>query len=248
MLDSSTPPAHDNPWTRRPVVISAAVIAAILLLGVVVALSNVFSSEDDTATRPSPAATPAPSASASAATVSASVCGLEAAQDSGSVAAAPPATWSLVGTTAAPTIDGAGPGAVDTDGYRSCYARTPVGALLAASNLVAMGSQPTLQEKVNRGSVAPGPGRDRALAQPPASAGPTGVRVQIAGFRVLRYSGTSADVDVALRTSNGAIGGQVFNLVWSDGDWKVRLGDSGELLTPLVQLPDLSGYIPWAGA
>ncbi len=248
MLDSSTPPAHDNPWSRRPVVISAVIVAAILLLGVAVALSNAFSSDDNGAAGLPPAATAGPSASASASTVSGSACGLEGAEDSGSIAAAPPATWSLVGTTAAPAIEGVGPGVVDSDGYRSCYARTPTGALLAASNLVAMGSQPTLQEKVNRGSVAPGPGRDSALAEPPTSAGSTGVRVQIAGFRLLRYSGTSADVDVALRTSNGAIGGQVFNLVWSDGDWKVRLGDSGELLTPLVQLPDLSGYIPWAGA
>ncbi len=251
---SNRPPTDDEPpRTSKRLIASAVAIAAIVVLGLVLSLTNLLGAK----TEPTPTTTaPSPAASAASAPPSptslandASVCGLSAVEMSGTVTSGPAATWALVGTTAAPSIKGQGPGKIDDDGYRSCYARTPTGSLLAASNLLAMGSQaPLLGRKMTERSTVPGPGRDAALARTPARPDSSGVRIQIAAFRILRYDGNTADIDIALRTSNGAIAAQVFTFKWVDGDWKVVLAPSGDLPSPMSQLPSLSGYILWSGA
>lgn len=247
--NASTPPADDEKSdASKKFIGSAVVVAAIVVLGLVLSLTNLFGGK----TEPTPTAS-APSASTPATTAptttsDASVCGLDAVEMSGTVTTAPTATWALVGTTAAPSIKGQGPGKVDEDGYRSCYARTPTGALLAAANYSALGSYAPVRKKFYEQATVPGPGRDALLKKPITGAGDGGTRVQIAGFRVLRYDGKQADVDIAFRTSNGAIAGMVFNLQWSGGDWKIRVADDGTELSPVVQLPSLSGYTLWSGA
>lgn len=240
-----------NPPLRRPgFVASAAVVGIIALLGMGLAISNLWAARETApasspptvvAASPSMAATTAPSST----TPQASLCGLRGYASVGTVSKAPVATWTLVGTTAAPKSD-AGPGLVESDGYRHCFAHTPEGALLAGANFLAMSSKPDLAQRVAKGSVAPGPGRDRALETPTSSGG--GTRFQTMGFRVLSYNGDRASIDIAFRTSNGAYAAIVWELVWTGGDWKFRLTDSGELVTQPVQLRDLSGYVPWSGA
>jgi hypothetical protein len=110
-----------------------------------------------------------------------------------------------------------------------------------------MGSDPGLGPRISEHLTAAGPGRDVALGRTP-SADSSGLRVQIAGFRILNYTRTDASVDIAIRGSNGALGGQVYDLTWEDGDWKVELTPDGQMPTDLVVLPDLTGYILWAGA
>lgn len=248
MTDSTagTPPVDDeSTGASKKFIASAVVVAAIVVLGLVLSLTNLLGGK----TEPTPTSAPSPSPSASGTSSEASVCGLTPVEMSGTVATAPTATWALVGTTAAPSIKGQGPGKIEEDGFRFCYARTPSGALLAASNLMAMGSEaPLLGKKINQRLTVPGPGRDAALAQPPASADSSGVRIQIAGFRINRYDGKTADVDLAIRTSTGVIAAQVFTLKWVEGDWKVVLADSGDLPSRMSQLPNLSGYIAWSGA
>jgi hypothetical protein len=238
----------ENAGTSKKFIGSALVLASIVVLGLVLSLTNLFGDN----TKPTPN-TLAPSTSTSTSsptspTNDASVCGLTAVEMSGTLTTSPPATWALVGTTAAPSITGQGPGKIDDDSYRSCYARTPTGALLAASNYSALGSYGPVRKRFYEQGTVPGPGRDALLKKPITGAGDGGTRVQIAGFRVLKYNGEQADIDLAFRTSNGAIGAVVLNLQWSGGDWKIRLADDGKELSPFVQLPSLSGYIFWAGA
>jgi len=228
---------------------SAVVVAAIVVLGLVLSLTNLLGGKKEPTPPPStPSSSPSVSSSPSATVAQASVCGLTDVQMTGTLATAPDATWALVGTTAAPSIKGQGPGKIEPDGYRSCFARTPTGALLAAGNYAAIGSNGALRKKFYEQATVPGPGRDALLSKPIPGAGAGGTRVQIAGFRVLRYDGNQADVDVALRTANGALGAMVFNLQWSGGDWKLRLADDGSELSPVSQIPSLNGYVLWAGA
>ena len=247
-IDATNPSAAENTGASKKVIGSAVVVAAIVVLGLVLSLTNLFGGK----TEPTPTApAPSPSITATAAPTAqdeASVCGLDAVEMSGTVTTPPTATWALVGTTAAPSIKGEGPGKVDDDGYRSCYARTPTGALVAAANYAAIGSYAPLRARFYEEATVPGPGRDALLKKPITGAGEGGTRVQIAGFRILRYDGDQADVDVAFRTSNGAVGAMVLNLQWSGGDWKIRVADDGTELSPVVQLPSLSGYTLWAGA
>lgn len=258
MSETPTPAASDEARGRgRNFMLSALVVAAIVILGLVITLVNVLgggaSTPPSSASTVSPSASSTPSSPASTSATSsadtdASVCGLTDVQLTGTVATAPQATWALVGTTAAPSISGQGPGKIDSDGYRSCYAHTPVGALTAAANYAAVGSNPPMREKFIQQATAPGPGRDALLRQPAVGQNSQSVRIQIAGFRMLRYTGTEADVDLAIRSSNGGLGGAVMYLQWSEGDWKIRVGQDGSDLTSVTQLPSLNGYVLWAGA
>ena len=234
-----------SPGARR--IAAAVAIAAIVALGLFLAVSNLLGGDP----QPAPPATgaPTPTTATPSPASEASVCGLTAVEMTGTVNAAPKTTWTLVGTTAAPAVDGHGPGTIDPDdGYLSCYARTPTGALVAAGNYSAIGSYAPLRQRFYEDAIVPGVGQDAVLSKPIEGASDGGVRVQIAGFRVLRYDGNQADVDLAFLTSKGAIGAMVVNLQWSGGDWKIRLAADGSELSPAVQLPSLAGYIPWAGA
>lgn len=248
--NASTSPADDNEKSSasKKFIGSAVVVAAILVLGLVLSLTNLLGGKTETTPPASAPSASTPATTPPITTSDASVCGLDAVEMSGTVTAPPTAMWALVGTTAAPSIKGQGPGNIDEDGYRSCYARTPSGALLAAANYAAIGSHDPLRKKFYEQAFAPGPGRDAILSKPLPSSDGSGVRVQIAGFRILRYDGKQADVDLALRTSSGAMGATVLNLQWSEGDWKLRLADDGSELSPTVQLPSLNGYVLWAGA
>lgn len=238
---------ESSPASSRKLVFSAVVVGVIVVLGLVLTLMNAFGGVQPTS--PASPDRPATTAAATSDSPDVSVCGLDAVQMNGTIHTPPGATWTLIGTTAAPSITGQGPGQTDEDGYRSCYARTPTGALLAASNVLAMGSQaPLLGQKMTLNSTVPGPGRNAALARPPARPDSSGIRIQIAGFRLLKYDGRAADIDIALRTTTGVTAAQSFALRWVDGDWKILLAPSGDLPSPMAQLPSLSGFIPWSGA
>lgn len=239
-------PSDDAPSGPSKKLIGSAVgVAVLLLLGVVLSLGNLFGDKTGSSPATAPSKSPSPGTGVAK---SASSCGLKSVRMTGKVTAAPAASWSLVGTTAAPSIKGQGPGKIDSDSYRSCYARTPIGALLAGANYSAIGSYGPLRQKFYAKATVPGPGRDALLRQPVPGDGDGGTRIQIAGFRLLRYDGSSADVDLAFRTSSGAIGATVVNLLWYGGDWKIKVAGDGTELSPFVQLQSLSGYIPWSGA
>ena len=247
--EAGMPPAdNENTGASKWFIGSAVVVAAVVVLGLVLSLTNLLGGKTEPTPNSSAPSSPSSRTAAPTTTSEASVCGLGAVDLSGTLNTAPSATWALVGTTAAPSIKDQGPGKVEQDSYRSCYARTPTGALVAAANYAAVGSYGPLRKKFYEQATVPGPGRDALLAKPIPGAGNGGTRVQIAGFRLLRYDGKTADVDLAFRTANGAMGAMVFNLQWSGGDWKIRIADDGSELSPVTQIPSLNGYVLWSGA
>lgn len=232
---------------KRPV-LAAGLIAAVAVLGLVLTALTLFG-RGGQANQAVAVTTAAPVASPEAIGTDPSVCGLPDVQLEGTVDTAPTATWTLVGTTAAPQVEGAGPGRIDADGFRTCYARTPTGALVANANYLALGSYGPTRERFIKEVSAPGPGRDALLRKEQARTNDSsGTRLQTVGFRVLRYTGDQADVDLAVRTSNGALVSFVTYLKWAEGDWKIQVGTDGTDVTAVTQLSDISGYIPWGGA
>jgi len=251
MTDPTNISGKQGIWSSRRFVIAAVVVALVVAMGVGVIISNFAGRSDAADPVQPPPATQVPSHSAAtptaSATDSASFCGLAEVKLVGTVSNPPEAEWSLVGTTAAPLSKTVGPKILEPDGYRRCFAHSPEGSVIATANFFAMGSKRTLYSKVAEHSVAAGAGRDVLLGAQPTSSG-GGVRVQIAGFRILDYGATAATIDLAFRTSKGATGSQVFDLVWEAGDWKFQVAANGDLLNQPVQLPDLAGYLPWSGA
>ncbi len=216
------------------------VVGVITALGLILSVLGLFAGDHD----PAPAAA-APSTAPDAAEPS--VCGLPDVALTGTVDRAPAATWSMVGTIAAPTVDGQGPGVIDDDGFRSCFAHTPTGAVVAGFNLAAMGGYPPVRGRFNAEAIAPGPGRDAVLANPaPQGDASGGLRLEFAGFRVLRYTGQQADLDLALLSSTGQMFGFTLYLQWAEGDWKARLADDGSDLSAVSPISSLAGYVAWS--
>lgn len=247
MSESTPSGTEQNPFTRPGFIISAA-----LVLALIAAVAVIFFLPKDASTAqpaPAPADTSAPAASATSAAAGKSICGLPSSTET-ALGAAPTSTWELVGKMAAPTDPTTiGPGVTDEDGFRSCFAHSPTGALYAAANLVALGglSDEGIQKKLIEELVAPGPGRDAALADirtPSADGSPS---IQLRGFIIKTYSSSAANVDLAFETPDGGLGHGVLPLRWTEGDWKVEISDSGVLINDIAQVRDLSDFITWSG-
>jgi hypothetical protein len=145
-----------------------------------------------------------------------------------------------------------GPGGM-RDGVRTCFARNPIGALYAATNVVATTTRPQLRLALVRTLGAPGESREAALRRlataAPANSSPT--QIQLAGFSVLTYTQENTTVDLAIRVaspSGTGYGHLPLQLTWQDGDWRIVIPASGDLGDNIGPLPDLTGYIPWSGA
>lgn len=250
MNESTQESTEQNPFTKPGFLISAA-----LILTLIAAVALIFLIPKGTGEEQPPATAPQTKAAAqprsSAATAEKSVCGLPSTSET-ALGTAPKSTWALVGKMAAPTDPQTfGPGVTDEDGFRSCFAHSPTGALYSAANMVALGSSKSqvLNAKLTDKLLVPGPGRDIAMKGSATLAPSTGAdtTVQIRGFLIRSYTPTEADVDLAFETRNGAFVHTVLPLRWADGDWKAKVSDGGELINGITQLSDLSGFIAWSG-
>lgn len=242
--DSNT---ESNPFTKPGFIISAALVVALIAAVVVIFLFP--KNQDNAQSNPAPTtASDSPSTSPSSSDkAEASICGLPAGSEN-ALGTAPETTWELVGTMAAPTDSKIGPGQVDEQGIRSCFSRTPTGALYAAVNLWALGSNPANEPAIAGQLAAKGPGRDAGMKAPETPAPSSGVKIQIAGFNVVSYTADQAVVDLAFKADNGALGSVRTTLLWQDGDWKGVVADNGAPLEEPHPVSDLSGFIPWSGA
>jgi hypothetical protein len=250
MSQSTESTTESNPFTKPGFIIAAALVVALIAATVIIFLLP--KGQGNAQLTPAPAETSgsviaSPSASALA---ERSVCGLPASSEE-ALGSAPSSKWELVGRTAAPTDpDTVGPGITAENGFRSCFAQSPTGALYAAANMVALGglSDEGIQKELIEKLVVPGPGRDAALKDIRTPSRADSSSIQIRGFVIKAYSTSAAYVDLAFSTPTGEYGHGVLPLKWVDGDWKVEISDAGELLNDVAQVSDLGGYIPWSGA
>lgn len=238
-----------GPFRQRGFIAAAAVLALLVLVGVVITVLTVLDDDSPAAREPvSPSSSAEPTETST--DPDASRCGLSGLEKSGTLTE-PPAdvTWELVGTIALPSTVGSGPGEASKSGVRYCYAHTPTGALLMAANIFAW-NKAADPESVLATSIASGPGHDAARAllreQSSGNAEDTS-RFQISGFRLLSYTGAAAVVDLVLQGSDGQLVSMPIELAWEGGDWRLRLTASGTLFNG-QSLPDLTGYFPWSGA
>jgi hypothetical protein len=249
MSESTQSTTEQSPFTKLGFIISAALIVALIAAVVVI----FFLPKGSGTAQPVPASSQeslSAGATESSDAAGTSVCGLPPTLDT-ALGAAPKSKWELVGKMAAPTDPKTiGPGVTDEDGFRSCFANSPTGALYAAANMIALGSSPAQDElKLADKLLVPGPGRDAALKEAMArtSIPESGETAQISGFLIKSYSPSEADVDLAIKLPNGALAHSVLSLRWVAGDWKVKASDDGQIFTGIAQLSDLSGFILWSG-
>jgi len=230
-----------GPFAPRGFLAAAVVVGVIVLAAVVVLITSIGRGSSSAISRPSSTPTiAAPIAKGG----DKSICGLAGFETKDTLSNAPSVHWALVGTIAAPSASLAGPGKV-TNGLRTCYAHTAEGALLMATNFIAMGSDATLGPRLVN-LVAPGPGRDALASKPSTSTSSS--EAQVAGYKIGAYSGSQSTVEIVLNYSDGSLVSIPLKLVWAQGDWKVVLTDSGDFPLAPAQIQDLGGYTPWSGA
>lgn len=240
----------DQPLASKTYLVSAGIVGLVAILGLAVVGIILWPESEEEAAPPaaaSPTSDPSPEGT-TAPVGDESICGLPA-SDETSIDEPPVDTeWEFVGTMEAPLVPEAGPGMVADNGFRQCYAHSPEGALLAAANMLAMGTDPNLVVELNEELVADGPGRDAVLADlesnPPTS--DTGIRMSIAGYRLLGYGPDHARIDLAVEGSNDSIASMTTDLKWEDGDWKIELRPDGQPIIPVGQLADTVGYTAWS--
>jgi hypothetical protein len=249
MSQSTESTTESNPFTKPGFIIAAALVVALIAAAVVIFLLP--KGQGNAQAAPAASSTSAPAAPAkSAEAAGESVCGLPSSTET-ALGAAPKSKWELVGKMAAPADPKTfGPGVTDGDGFRSCFASSPTGALYAAANMIALGSSGTQDElKLADKLLVPGPGRDAAIkaAKTRTSTAGSGETAQVSGFLLKAYSPAEADVDLAIKLPNGALAHSVLSLRWVAGDWKVKASDDGQVFNGVAQLSDLSGFILWSG-
>jgi hypothetical protein len=235
-----------NPFRKPGYLAAAIVVGVIVLAAIIVLVTSLAGGGDEPDAPPATAAAPTPTGSANPADES--VCGLEGFEEKTSLDGPPENEWELVGTVAAPIdYSGAGPGVIEQNGFRSCYARTAEGALFAAVGYVAVSSDIRNLDRIPE-LLAAGPVRDELEQTPPPAEAPSDSRLQVAGFKINSYTADEATVDVVYQVTseNGALMSLPTVIKWEDGDWKVVITENGPPFAP-SQVQNLGGYIPWAG-
>jgi hypothetical protein len=160
-------------------------------------------------------------------------------------------TWTLVAGTAVPQSSTAGPALHTPTGVGYCYARTPVGAVLAVSNLGhATGDAQAVQDDELKYSVVSGPLADELAAKPAVVSDPAATSgVQLAGFRIISYTPDTASVALALASSSrpGSYAVVTAAMAWNQGDWRVVLQPGPVAVATATSTTSLANFVPWSG-
>jgi len=224
-----------SPWSRPGVLLSGAFLLALVLLGVIVAVTGDRGAVVHDAQASTPAAHERASASGDAAGGS---CGLPAGQQAIPAGSPPPAQWGTVGAMQVPQNPAVFGPQRSSGPWNTCFAHDPAGALLAAMNLWAEGTAVPAGELFQR--LAVGAPTDLGNAAELNSNGP----VQFAGYRFDSYTSAEAQVAVVFQGPGGKLLAVVTAMVWHNEDWKYLFPAGG---TPAMEvIPDLTGYVPWS--
>jgi hypothetical protein len=161
------------------------VIATVAVAAVIAIVTIVLVTQDSTATRAPQAQSPGTTCPTSP-------------QDS-TIPTAPPADlrWKGIGAIEVPTSASDGPFRVQGD-VQSCFAHSPMGAVLAAYDIFATLLSPEGMTSAALAGIAPGPGRQAYIAGTRAQGIPTltpGELVQPVGFQVVAYTPEQATIE-----------------------------------------------------
>ncbi len=226
----------------RTVAIGAVVLAVVVagLTWVVVSRDG----DDAPATAPAPGS-PSPTSSVSPPTAGEaydSACGLKG--GSTQIPTSEPADikWTRIEGWAFPISASAGPGKRPATGPWSCFARTPMGAVLAAYTIdlrMAVVDDAGFDAIVEQ-QVSPGVGRDALVAlgnQKPESITDT------KGFIVESYTPDDAIISLYV-VQQGQSATCSVEVQWRDGDWRLRALPDGSTSSGCVRAAPPK-FVPW---
>ena len=159
-------------------------------------------------------------------------------------------TWSLTAGFAVPSSATDGPKLHSPAGIVYCYSHTPLGALLAASNLGrGTGTPQDKQDAVLSLSVVPNEYSAQVAKTPATPDDQSGAGVQLAGFRIISYSPTQASIALAASVAGRTDSYPQLTVAmqWYAGDWRAVPQPGPTLIVTGSSAPSLAGFVPWAG-
>jgi hypothetical protein len=255
-----------SPWLRSGFVLAAAFIGFVAVIGVVVMASSSDSSGQDrrsNAASASRTGTPQPEGDGGSGEAPASGTGdanakcpqLPDKQQKALTEAPSGVSWDLFKTVALPSSKAAGPAVAGKDVAR-CYAHSPLGALLATSQISVRYLAADNWLKVTREQLV-GSGRrpyidartkseksGEASEMPDGDEGGRGRQGQIAGFKFVTYTDTTAVIQVVWRFPDGKMQAATTTVLWRNGDWRLEYPAEPAAPTPV---DSLAGYVNWGG-
>ncbi|GAB2785819.1 hypothetical protein [Streptomyces daliensis] len=259
MADPGTRAAADeprSPWLRSGFVLAAAFIGFVTVIGGAVVLTSdpptaPAKDEGATSARSSadPAADPDRSSSGSGGSGGGTCPELADKQQDVPTSAPRRVTWSLYDAVALPSSKASGPALAGRNVAR-CYAHTPVGALLASSQISVRYLAADDWRKVATAQTV-GAGRDAYIAERTKSERKSatteqggGAHGQIAGFKFVTYNSSTAVIQTVWRFPDGRMQAATTTMLWQNGDWKLEYPADPAAPT---QVGSLAGYTEWGG-
>ncbi|MGI5347349.1 hypothetical protein ACQEU8_04050 [Streptomyces sp. CA-250714] len=259
-----------SPWLRGGFVLAVAFIGFVAVIGAVVLITSDSSGpggREDGSTAASAARKATPPAGGGATESPPSAAGgagascPELADKRKELPAEMPGgvTWTLFQGVALPSSKAAGPAVTERDVAR-CYAHTPLGALLATSQISVRYLAADDWRQVTRTQTV-GAGRQSyiaARAKAERTAGPETpggegqgeelndgqAQGQIAGFKFVTYTSSTAVIQTVWRFPDGRMQAATTTVLWRDGDWRLEYPADPAAPTPV---DSLAGYVKWGG-
>ena len=156
-------------------------------------------------------------------------------------------SWHTLGIGRVPVSASAGPTRMQGAVWW-CFAHTPMGAVLAATDIPTQmsGSQ---WRTVTDQQVVAGQGRELFVFQRTAVPDSDGANAapatsSYAGFQVTSYTSGAATVGLLIKNDQGYAKTTVY-VRWSGGDWKIQPDGSGGLYSQLASEQSAVGYTLW---
>ncbi|MFF7987741.1 hypothetical protein ACFZDK_53400 [Streptomyces sp. NPDC007901] len=240
-----------SPWLRTGFVLAAAFVGFVAVIGGAVVITS-GGSEDGSAASATPTggAADAPADTDTGPGTAADIsCPALSDHDQEVPETAPSGvSWSLYDAVALPASRTAGPAVAGKDVAR-CYAHTPVGALLASSQISVRYLAADDWRSVTRTQTV-GAGRDAYIADRTTAektAAPdeeSTTHGQIAGYRFVTYHDSTAVIDTVWRFPGGQMQAATTTVLWHEGDWRLEFPAVPAAPTPV---DSLAGYVPWGG-
>lgn len=155
--------------------------------------------------------------------------------------------WHTLGIGRVPVSASAGPTKIDGAVWW-CFAHTPMGAVLAATDIPTQMSGSQWRTVTDQQVVA---GQERELfvfqrTTVPDTASSNGATTtsSYAGFQVTSYTSKAATVRLLIKNDQGYAKTTVY-VRWSGGDWKIQPDGSGGLYSQLASEQSAVGYTLW---
>ncbi|WP_217245549.1 hypothetical protein [Streptomyces sp. AC602_WCS936] len=235
-------------WQQRGWILSAGFLATLLVIGLVALMSSGGDTPTTRADDPTRAPAPAPSSTGDADGGRPEDCRTDDSDQDKPTAVPADFAWKANGTGLVPVSGTVGPLKYDGPVW-SCYAHTPMGAVLAAHSITDHFSYPGWREVMER-QVVPGAGRDALISSRSQDEDkPTSGKADAggyAGFSVLAYDKEEATVMLLLRgPERGVYGTASVTVRWHEGDWKVVPGADGSVYSGMAQVSGTQGFVTW---